>query len=98
MVIYKNSKLEMASSNILYPENLVLVTWLQLINGLVVELIEDHAIKDIFNDDETGYFFKALPNTTFNLIGGKCIGGKQSKDRITVMLTASAMGEKCPYW
>ena len=57
------------------------------------ELIEGYSLEDIFNADEIGYFFKALP---FNLIEEKCIGGKQSKDRITVMLTACAMGEKMP--
>ena len=57
---------------------------------------EGYAPEDIFNADETGYFFKALPNNTLSSIREKCLGGKQSKDRVTVMLTASAMGEKLP--
>ena len=43
---------------------------------------------DIFNCDETGLFFRALPDRTQNVKGGK-----QSKERFTVLL-CSATGEK----
>src|ERR1044072_1514935 len=36
--------------------------------------------KDIFNADETGLFFKCLPNKTLSFRGDKCFGGKNSKE------------------
>lgn len=59
-------------------------------------IIEEYDLKDIFNADETGYFFKMLPNKTLSSKGMNCKGGKLYKDRITVLLTCSANGEKLP--
>ena len=36
--------------------------------GGIDESIKGYALEYIFSANETGYFFKALPNTTFNLI------------------------------
>ncbi len=46
--------------------------------------------------DETGYFFRALPNRSLAMKKVDCKGGKLAKDRITVALTCSALGEKLP--
>ena len=35
---------------------------------------------DIFNAEETGLFYKLMPNKTLQLKGEKCHGGKKSKD------------------
>lgn len=50
--------------------------------------------EDIFNADETGLFYKCTPENTLRLKGENCSGGKLSKDRVTVLLCASATGEK----
>ena len=49
--------------------------------------------KNIFNCDETGLFYRALPTKTFALRGERCAGGKVSKDRLTVLLCGSMTGE-----
>ena len=50
--------------------------------------------KDIFNADETGMFFRAMPTKSMVTKGNSCNGGKNAKDRITVLLAASTTGEK----
>ena len=55
---------------------------------------EGYEPKDIFNADETGLFFRALPSRSMVAKGESSKGGKVSKDRITVLLAASATGEK----
>ncbi len=50
--------------------------------------------KDIFNADETGLFYRALPERSLVAKGDSCKGGKKSKDRVTVLLACSAAGEK----
>ncbi|XP_041361034.1 tigger transposable element-derived protein 4-like [Gigantopelta aegis] len=48
--------------------------------------------KDIFNADETGLFYKLVPQRTLQLKGEQCHGGKKSKDRITLLVTANMTG------
>ena len=50
--------------------------------------------EDIYNLDETGCFWKALPDNGFGQRGKKCKGGKQSKQRFTIALIANAAGGK----
>ena len=52
--------------------------------------------KDIFNMDETGYFYRSLPDKTLEVKARECKGGKLAKDRITIALTCSWAGEKLP--
>lgn len=47
---------------------------------------------EIFNADETGLFFKITPDRTLKFRGEKCQGGKMSKERITVLVTANMTG------
>ena len=57
----------------------------------------DYAPRDIFNADETGVFFRSLPDKTHALKGEKCTGVKQSKDGLTVLVAANMDGsEKLP--
>ena len=49
---------------------------------------------DVFNCDETGLFFRALPDKTLAQRTQNVKGGKQSKERLTVLLCCSATGEK----
>ena len=48
-------------------------------------LIASYAPNDIFNADETGLFFKCLPNKTLNPKGEKCFNGEKSKERLTIL-------------
>ena len=53
--------------------------------------------KDVFNADETGLFFKLLPEKTHTFKGDSCHGGKRSKERLTVLIAANMDGsEKLP--
>ena len=58
------------------------------------ELCRDYAPKDIFNADETGLYFRALPTRSMVVKGDPRKGTKSSKERITALLAASATGEK----
>ncbi|KAG5880840.1 hypothetical protein JTB14_027621 [Gonioctena quinquepunctata] len=46
---------------------------------------------ETFNADETGLFYKLMPDKTLKFRGENC-GGKFSKDRITVMVAANMSG------
>ena len=60
-------------------------------------LLEEYDPKDVFNADETGLFFKLLPDRTYTYKGDNCHGGKRSKERITLMIAANMDGsEKLP--
>ena len=72
------------------PLNLV-ETWL---NDRLPSILSQYAAKDIFNADETGLFFKCLPDSTYAFKAEKCSNGKMSKERLTVFLCASMLGEK----
>lgn len=61
------------------------------------EIISDFEPKNVFNVDETGLFFKCMPDKTLTFKGETCSGGKRSKERITVLLGANMDGtEKLP--
>ncbi|CAC5395781.1 unnamed protein product [Mytilus coruscus] len=59
-------------------------------------IVADYTPENVFNADETGLFFKALPDKTLGQKGEACKGGKLAKERITVMLACSSTGEKLP--
>jgi hypothetical protein len=53
--------------------------------------------KDIYNADETGLFFQSLPNRSLVQKGESCSGGKESKNRLTVLVCANMSGcDKVP--
>ena len=58
------------------------------------KIIEDYEENDIFNADESGVFFKALPNKNIALKNEPCTGGKQSKERITILPFANMNGSE----
>ena len=60
-------------------------------------LLDGYELKNIINADETGLFYKLLPNKTLCFKNEPCHGGKHSKDRVTVLVGANADGsEKLP--
>lgn len=50
--------------------------------------------EDIYNADESGLFFRALPDKTLALKSKKCTGGKLSKERLTILFCVSMAGYK----
>ena len=62
--------------------------------AFLASLCNGYTPADIFNMDETGYFYRALPNSTLNQVSKSCKGGKLAKDLVSVALTCSAAGEK----
>ena len=56
-------------------------------------LLEGYEKRDIFNMDESGLFYKALPDRTLSVKGDACTGGKKSKDRLTLVLTVNMLGD-----
>ncbi|XP_046976413.1 tigger transposable element-derived protein 6-like [Vanessa cardui] len=60
-------------------------------------LLEGYEPDDIYNADETALFFKCLPDKTFTFKGEKCHGGKQSKERLTLLQCVNMSGtDKLP--
>jgi hypothetical protein len=59
-------------------------------------LIENYEACDVFNMDETGIFFRATSEQTYKEKGKECVGGKFSKERLTIALCANMTGEKQP--
>ena len=49
--------------------------------------------RNIYNMDETGLFYHALPEKSLREKGGSCSGGKKSKDRITASLCVNTVGD-----
>ena len=54
-------------------------------------ITEGYQLADIYNSDETGLYFRALPNRSMVVRDNP---RKTSKDRITVLLACSADGDK----
>lgn len=52
-------------------------------------ILETYADRDIYDADETGLFFQLLPAKTLAAKMDKCVGGKNIKNRITVLLCAN---------
>lgn len=58
----------------------------------LAEIIKNYEPKNIANCDETGLFYRALPSKTLTLKKDKCVGGKQPKERLTILMCAFADG------
>jgi hypothetical protein len=58
------------------------------------DFVGDFEPKNIFNADECGLFYKAMPDHSLVIKGDSCKAGKRSKERLTVLLCASITGEK----
>ena len=59
-------------------------------------MIQGYELENIWNEDETGCFFRALPDKTLAEKRKECRGGKRSKERLTVAFFANAAGDKEP--
>ncbi|XP_032220860.2 tigger transposable element-derived protein 4 [Nematostella vectensis] len=61
-------------------------------------LCEGYRAADIFNMDETGMFYRALPDRSLVVRGADCHGGKHLKERLTAVLTYNMTGEFTKTW
>ena len=59
-------------------------------------LLSNYDLKDIYNANEFGLFYQMHPEKSLHLKKEQCIGGKQSKVRITGMAASNALGNKIP--
>ncbi|XP_046684859.1 tigger transposable element-derived protein 6-like [Homalodisca vitripennis] len=57
-------------------------------------LTESYEPHNIFNTDETGLFFKCMPDKTITFKDEKCHGGKHSKERLTLLVTVNMDGSE----
>ena len=48
--------------------------------------------EDVWNEDETGCFYRALPDKSLSEKKKECKGGKKSKERLTIAFFANAAG------
>ena len=62
----------------------------------IPELVRGYSPKNIWNMDETGCFWRALPEHGFGRKGSQCKGGKKAKQRFTIALFVNAVGGKEP--
>ncbi|XP_049522090.1 tigger transposable element-derived protein 6-like [Dermacentor silvarum] len=47
---------------------------------------------DVFNGDETAFFYQLLPDKTMNFKGDKCKGGKKSRLHVSVLFCCNSTG------
>lgn len=59
---------------------------------ILLPLLESYAPEDVYNADETSLYYKLLPGRTYAFRGEQVIGGRSSKDRLTLMLCANMAG------
>lgn len=61
----------------------------------VSTMCESYALRDVFNMDETGLFFRMVPDKTINQ-ERTCHGGELASERLTLCFCINALGEKEP--
>ena len=59
-------------------------------------ILARYQLNDIFNADEFGLFYEALPSKSLHFWGNHFSGGKHSKVRWTRLDASKALGEKIP--
>lgn len=68
------------------------------IKNQLPELMTNYEPSNIFNADESGLFYKALPSGTLAKKGDKVVGGKTQKERLTLLFLTNMNGtEKTVY-
>ncbi len=60
----------------------IVTDWKKRLN----DLCKDYSAEDIFNCDETGLFWREIPSKSLTFKDEKCSKGKQSKERITLLI------------
>lgn len=60
--------------------------------GNLPDLLQNYTPDEVYNADETGLFYRCLPNKTLDFKNTKVYGGKDSKERLTVLFTTNMTG------
>ena len=55
-------------------------------------IVQDYDSSDIFNADETGFFFRMLPDKTLQIKGVESKGDTYIKERLTVLVSFDMVG------
>lgn len=63
-------------------------------NDVLMSILSRYDSSDVFNLDETGLFYRLLPDKTLSFKGEKCTSGKGSKQRLTLLLGANMSGSE----
>ena len=87
-IVYKHAHGEKLDANPSSVED-----WLSTV---FQDVLKRYPPEDIYNADETGFYYRALPNGSHVFKSTNLSGGKVSKDRLTLLVCASVTGEKCP--
>lgn len=64
------------------------------VRDVLPSLLQVYYENDTFNANETGLFYKCLPDKTLAFKNENCHGGKKSKHRITVVVAEKISGTK----
>ena len=60
-------------------------------------ILQRYSADNVFNANETGLYWRLLPDKTHAVKGNTCSGGKKSKERVTLLVCANMNGtEKHP--
>ncbi|KAI0993820.1 hypothetical protein K3495_g14364 [Podosphaera aphanis] len=62
----------------------------------IQQALADFPLRDIYNCDETGLFYKSVPEVSLTTC--QLTGHKANKDRVTAMHTVSASGQVLKFW
>ncbi len=74
-------------------------SWEESTPSTILLLIIDsfnYELADIYNADEFGLFYKALPGKSLQLKSEKCVGGKHGKVRLEGLAAGNAVGDTLP--
>jgi len=68
------------------------------LSDVLPPLLTEYSPADIFNTDESGLYYRAMPDSTLTFHKDNVAGGKKSKDRLTVLFTCNMDGseKRCP--
>ena len=92
---WKGGTKDTISPRSMWPEKKEMSAKKPLLAGMNVrELVRGYTPRDVWNLDETGLFWKALPEKSLSERGKRCRGGKTSKQRFTWAYFVSASGDK----
>ncbi|XP_061169979.1 tigger transposable element-derived protein 4-like, partial [Saccostrea echinata] len=63
------------------------------ITEVLPEIIRDYKAKDIYNADETGIYYRAIPDSTHTFKNEIASGSKKCKDHVTALVCANMSGD-----
>ena len=84
LIVFKRKHGEKQDHDFQATENWIVSVW--------PKIHERYSASEIYNCDETGLYFRALPEGTLCFKNDKLSGSKKSKERLTVLLTANMDG------